>query len=72
MKGLTKEEAETAAKDAKIILEIVEETSETIEAGYIIKQETEPETEVNAGETVKVYLSMGTGRVPVCWPVTAG
>ena len=65
LKGLTKEEAETAAKDAKIILEIVEETSETIEAGYIIKQEIEPETEVNAGETVKVYLSMGTGRIPV-------
>ena len=61
LKGLTKEEAETAAKDAKIKLEIIEEISKTVEAGYIVKQETEPETEVNAGDTVKVYLSIGTG-----------
>ena len=59
--GMTKEEAETAAKAAKINLEIVEETSKTVEAGYIIKQETEPDTEVNAGDTVKVYVSIGTG-----------
>ena len=61
LKGLTKEEAEQTAKDAKIKLEIIEEISKTVEAGIIIKQETEPETEVNAGDTVKVYLSIGTG-----------
>ena len=59
--GKTREEAETAAKDAKINLEIVEETSKTVEAGVVIKQETEPETEVNVGDTVKVYVSIGTG-----------
>ena len=59
--GLTREEAETAAKEAKIKLEIVEETSKTVEAGYIVKQETESDTEVNAGDTVKVYISIGTG-----------
>ena len=63
--GETKEDAEKLADDAKIILEIIEETSETVEAGYIIKQETEPETEVNAGDIVKVYVSIGTGRTPV-------
>lgn len=61
LKGLTREEAETAAKDAKIKLEIVEEISKTVEAGVIIKQETDPDTEVNAGDTVKVYVSIGTG-----------
>ena len=61
LKGLTREEAETAAKDAKIKLEIIEEISKTVEAGIIIKQETEAETEVNAGDTVKVYISIGTG-----------
>jgi len=61
LEGLTKEEAETAAKEAKIKLEIVEEISKTVEAGYIVKQETEPDTEVNAGDTVKVYVSIGTG-----------
>lgn len=59
--GKTREEAEIAAKEAKINLEIVEETSKTVEAGYVIKQETEPDTEVNAGDTVKVYVSIGTG-----------
>ena len=59
--GLTKAEAETAAKDAKVKLEIIEEVSKTVEAGYVIKQETEPDTEINAGDTVKVYLSIGTG-----------
>lgn len=61
LEGLTKEEAETAAKDSKIELEIIEEISKTVEAGYIIKQEIEPNTEVNAGDTVKVYISIGTG-----------
>jgi len=61
LKGLTKEEAETAAKEAKIKLEIVEEISKTVEAGIIIKQEIDAETEVNAGDTVKVYVSIGTG-----------
>jgi len=61
LEGKTKDDAETAAKEAKIKLEIVEEISKTVEAGYIVKQETEPDTEVNAGDTVKVYLSIGTG-----------
>lgn len=59
--GQTKEDAETAAKEAKLKLEVVEEISKTVEAGYIVKQETEPDTEVNAGDTVKVYVSIGTG-----------
>ena len=61
LKGLTKEDAEKAAKDAKLKLEIIEETSKTVEAGVVIKQEIEPETEVNAGDTIKIYVSIGTG-----------
>jgi len=68
LEGKTKEEAEKAAKEAKIELEIIEETSETVEAGYIVKQEIEPDTEVNAGDVVKVYLSTGTGRTLVVVP----
>jgi len=59
--GTTKEEAEKSAKDAKLKLEFVEETSKTIESGYITKQETDEGTEVNAGDTVKIYISIGTG-----------
>ena len=61
LKGLTKEQAETAADEAKIKLEIIEEISKTVAEGVIIKQEVAPETEVNAGDTVKVYVSIGTG-----------
>ena len=59
--GLTQEEAEDAAEEAKIKLEIIEETSKTVEAGIIIKQEIEEGETVNAGDTVKVYVSIGTG-----------
>ena len=61
LKGLTKEEAEDAAKEANIKLDFVEETSKTVESGVIIKQETEEGTTINAGETVKVHISIGTG-----------
>ena len=61
LKGKTKEEAEEAAKNANIKLDITEETSKTVEAGYIIRQDTAEGSTVNAGDTVKVYLSKGTG-----------
>lgn len=61
LKGLTKQEAEEAAKEAKIKLEYEEEISKTVEAGVIIKQDTDEGKEVNAGDTVKVYVSIGTG-----------
>ncbi len=61
LKGLTKEEAEDAAEEAKIKLEFINETSKTVEAGVIIKQEIEEGETINAGDTVKVYISIGTG-----------
>ena len=61
LKGLTKDEAEDAAKSSKIKLEFVDEISKTVEAGVIIKQEKEEGETVNAGDTVKVYVSIGTG-----------
>ena len=61
LKGLTKEEAQDAADEAKIKLEFQEETSKTVEAGVIIKQEKAEGEKVNAGDTVKVYISVGTG-----------
>lgn len=61
LKGLTKDEAQDAADDAKIKLDFQEETSKTVEAGVIIKQEKSEGEKVNAGDTVKVYISIGTG-----------
>ena len=59
--GLTREEAENQAKESKITLEYVEETSKTVEAGIVIEQETEEGETINAGDTVKVHISTGTG-----------
>ncbi len=61
LKGLTRDEAEDTAKTSKIKLEFIEETSKTVEAGVIIKQETDEGETVNAGDTVKVHISIGTG-----------
>ena len=59
--GLTKEEAEDAADEAKINLEFVEATSKTVEAGITLEQDIEEGETINAGETVKVTISIGTG-----------
>ena len=59
--GMEQEEAVKALEEAKLKAEIVEETSKKVEAGYVISQETEENTEVNAGDTIKIHVSIGTG-----------
>ena len=59
--GIEKEEATKALEDAKLKAEIVEETSKKVQEGYVISQETDPETEAFAGDTVKIHVSIGTG-----------
>ena len=61
LKGLTKKEAEDEADKAKIKLDFQEETSKTVEAGVIIKQDKAEGETVNAGDTIKVFISVGTG-----------
>lgn len=65
--GKKYEEAVEELNKAKLKPEKVEETSDKVEEGYVIKQEPEENTEINAGETVKVYVSIGTGleQIPV-------
>lgn len=69
---MKKDEAVSELKNYKLKAEIIEETSEKIEAGYITKQETEEGTEVNAGDTVKIYVSIGTGLEQVVVPPLVG
>ena len=59
--GMTYEEAVAELEAANLKAERVEETSQTVEAGIVIRQEPEADAEVNAGDTVKVYVSIGTG-----------
>lgn len=59
--GMKEDEAIKALEDAKLKAEVTEETSEKVEAGYVISQEIDADTEVSAGETVKITVSKGTG-----------
>ena len=59
--GMTREEAVEALEEANLKAEIVEETSRTVEEGYVISQEVEADSEAYAGDTVKIHVSTGTG-----------
>ena len=61
VKGKEKEEAIKVIEEANLKAEIVEETSKTVKEGYVISQETEPDTEAFAGDTVIIHVSTGTG-----------
>ena len=61
--GMTREEAEQAIETEELKVEVVEEASSKVEAGYVIKQEPEADKEVNAGETVKIYVSTGIKQI---------
>ncbi len=63
--GMKEEEAIKALEEAKLKAEVIEETSKKIEEGYVISQETEANTEANAGDTVKIHVSTGTEKVTV-------
>ena len=59
--GMKKEEAIQAIEDANLKAEVIEETSKKVEEGYVISQDTEADTEIAAGETIKIHVSTGTG-----------
>ena len=61
--GKTKEEAEQAIKAEEFEVEVVEEANSKVQAGYVIRQDPEGEEEVNAGETVTIYVSTGIKQI---------
>lgn len=61
VKGLTREEAIKEIENAKLKAEVIEETSRTVEANYVISQDPAEDEELNAGEVVKITVSIGTG-----------
>ena len=65
--GMEYEEAVKALNDVKLKPEKIEETSKKVEEGYVIRQDPAEDTELNTGDSVKVYVSIGTGieQVPV-------
>ena len=69
IKGLQYDEAVSELEKYELVAERVEEKSFTVEEGYVIKQDLNEGTSINAGETVKVYVSIGTGLEKVAVPV---
>ena len=61
--GKEQSEAELEIKAEELKVEVVQEASSRIEAGYVIRQEPEADEEVNAGETVKIYVSTGIKQI---------
>ena len=66
--GKKSDEAEKELENAKLEVEIIEETSQKIQEGIVIRQEPKENTELNAGDTVKVYVSKGTGIKQIAVP----
>ena len=54
--------AETSLKDLGLKIEKIEEISQKVEAGYVISQEPEENTDIQAGTTVKIHVSKGNGK----------
>jgi serine/threonine-protein kinase len=61
VKGKEQTEAIELLEAANLKAEVVEETSKTVKEGYVISQETDPNTEAFAGDTVIIHVSTGTG-----------
>ena len=70
--GMTYDEAVQELEKNKLKAEKVEETSREIKEGIVISQETEANTTVNAGDTVKLHVSIGTGIAQVVMPNVVG
>ena len=52
--------------------QVTEENDEEVEAGIVISQEVEPDTEVDAGTVIKIVVSKGSGIVKVKVPSLIG
>ena len=63
--GMKEDEAVKALETAKLKVEIVEEASKKVEEGYVISQETDPETDAFAGDTVIIHVSTGVEKASV-------
>lgn len=57
------EDAVTMLEEQELVVEKIEEASSKVEEGVVIRQEPEQDAEVNAGETVKVYVSTGIKQI---------
>ena len=59
--GMKEEEAIAELQKANLKYEVIEETSKKVEEGYVINQNVAEGTTVNAGDTIQITVSSGTG-----------
>lgn len=64
LKGMTKDEAKDYLDDKNLDINVIEESSETVSEGKVIRQEPEAETDLQEGDTVDVYISLGPEEKP--------
>lgn len=57
------EDAQKLIEEQELKVEKIEEPSDKVEAGYVTKQEPEADSELNAGDTVKIYVSTGIKQI---------
>ncbi len=70
--GMERQEAIKVLEDLGLKVEIVEQTSKKIEEGIVIEQDIKANEEINAGETITITVSTGTGIVEVTVPSVTG
>jgi serine/threonine-protein kinase len=63
--GETKADAIDMLTEAKLNAEVIEQNDDKVPSGTVISQEVEKDTELNAGDTVKIYVSKGQKEVAV-------
>ena len=63
--GLTEEEARTQLEELGLIVNVEEEYSKKVEAGYVIEQSVDADEEIDAGETITIKVSKGIEKVTV-------
>lgn len=70
--GMKYEDAVKELESKKLKAEKIEDKSDKVEEGYVIEQETAENTEANAGDTVKIHVSIGNGLEKVLVPAVIG
>ena len=70
--GDTYDDAVKKLEDAKLKAEKVEEVNKDIKEGIVISQETEANSTANAGDVVKIHVSIGSGIPQVVVPGVVG
>src|SRR5699024_1081673 len=57
--GLREQEAQDLLEAQELKMNVIEEHSDTVEKGYVIRQEPAADVELEKGGTVNVYISRG-------------